>query len=460
MGLTKAQKEAKKLAKLAAEAEERKQLKREELQREVQAQERTRAELDRGWRALMLQIKEPEFRKDVEIMWRTFERAYDKKNHQIKHTMKLMNVADDQFQRTVASFCDTIDTMINKFLAELEEMSKENDRVTAELLKRGDDEATGLMKEHDTAETHLQLLLYHADRVADTQLWASRGEYLVKEDEERTKYTNDRENLRSFLENAYNNMWEEYKAVLKAYVTGTADNQKQVRKLRRKENMMADVIASQGKKIGNNDGVLRRLRTELAAYESGTKQAVFRDRRDRHRAACHRLKRTMLNGIDLDTFQLSILVKESDSAVDWLSDALKKGEKILSKAALCRKYETQREKVLPYGSDTPQSPTQNKANVRRQQSDDSLVANAVSTTCGLTRIWHIVAKAEMTKRALLRERQLLLSENKILEDKILQFRAHQMRPSATTCLCKKNSDKKLLVKPVAVEAKFEVSKFV
>ncbi|KAI8422161.1 hypothetical protein MSG28_006072 [Choristoneura fumiferana] len=460
MGLTKAQKEAKKLAKLAAEAEERKQVKRDELRREVQAQERTRDELDRSWRALMLKIKEPVFRKDIEIMWRTFERAIDKKNHQITYTMKLMDVADDQFQRTVASFCDTIDTMINKFQAELEDMSKENNRMTADLLKRGEDAAACIMKEHGNAETHLQLLLYHADRVADTQVWASRGEYLVKEDEERTKYFNDRENLRSFLENAYNNMWEDYKAVLKAYVTGTADNQKQVRKLRRKENMMADVIASQGKKIANSGGLLKRLRTELAAYESGTKQAVFRDRRDRHRAACQRLKMTMFDGVDLDTAQLSTLVKASDSAVDWLSDALKKGEKILSTAALCRKFATQREKVLPYGTETPHSTTQNTANLRRQQSDDSLVANAVSTTCGLTRMWQLVAKAEMTKRALLREKQLLQRENKLLQEKILELRDLQMGPSAKTCLCKKTSSQKVLPKPVAIEARFEVSKFV
>ncbi|KAI8436637.1 hypothetical protein MSG28_010135 [Choristoneura fumiferana] len=450
-------------AKLAAQAAERRRLKRAQLERELKAQSLKRDELDRNWRALMLQIKEPIFKQDIEIMWNSFERAYDKKDHQIAYTMLLMNIADDQFQRTVASFCDTIDTMIVKFLAELEELSKDNDRKTTDLLIRGQEAVAVIMKDHDIAETHLQLLLYHSHKVADTQVWAARGENLVKEDEERTKYSNERENLRSFLENDYNNMWEEYKAVLKAYVNGTAENQKQVRILRRKENMMADIIASQGRKIANSDGLLKRLRAELGAYESGTKQAVFRDRRDRNRAACHRLKMRMINGVKLDTSQLGILVKATDSTLEWLNAAHKKAEKILRMAAMCRKFEVQREKVLPYGSELPHLPVQNKTtkqNISKQNSDDPLVLNAISTTCGLTRMWQRVAKAEMTRRALFREKQLLLRENKIIEHKIMEIRDQPGEQSTKTCLCSKSDQKKLsTTTSISTEGILAVTKF-
>ncbi|XP_061715724.1 dynein regulatory complex subunit 2-like [Cydia pomonella] len=459
MGMTpeekKAKKEAKKQAKLAADAEKRRKMKNIELRREIASQLKNRDALDRQYRALMAKIKEPEFRKEMEVMWRTFERAYDKKDHQLSHIMNLMNVADDQFQRTVASFCDTIDTMINKFLTELEEMTTQNNLNTTNLLKSGEGEADDIMKDHNTAETHLQLLLYTGHKEADTQVWTKRGENLVKEDEERTKFANIRENLRSYLENNYNNMWDDYKSVLKAYVSETAENQKQVRKLRRKENTMADVIASQGKRIANSDGLLKRLRTELAAYESGTKQAVFRDRRDRHRAACQKLKQRMINGVNLDTNLLAVLVSASDSTLEWLSAAHKKGEKILRMAALCRKFETQREKVLPYGTEQPHSPTQT---VRKQHSDDSLVINAISTTCGMTRMWQRVAKAEMTKRALMRERELLLQENDMIEKKLKSLKRQNIEPKTGECLCSKNTQNKEVFHPNAVEGALEAVK--
>lgn len=470
MGLTKeekkAKKEAKKLEKLRQEIEARKQLKREELQREIAAQVLRRGDLDKSWRAMMLKIKEPVFRQDVEVMWHVFERAYDKKDHLISFTMKLMDVADDQFQRTVASFCDTIDRMINKFLSDLEEMSIENNRRTSELLKRSDDETSHIMADHTAAETHLQLLLYHAYNTSDTLAWTTRGENMVKADEERNKYADERENLRSFLENNYNAMWDEYKAVLRAYVLGTAENQKAVRKLRRKENLMADIIASQGKKIANSDGLLRRLRTELQAYESGTKQAVFRDRRNRHRDACYKLKNHMYNGVATDVKQLAILVKVSDDAVEWLEAAFKKVDKILRMAGLCRKYETRREKVLPFGSCMPHSPTQAKINIRRTQPDDSLVLLAISSTSGLTRLWHRISKAELAKRALYREKLLLEEENALILRRLEEFDEKKIAMDPQKCTCikpreERHSQQKLSTAPhpVAIDGVIEVSKF-
>ncbi|XP_064072834.1 dynein regulatory complex subunit 2-like [Vanessa tameamea] len=462
MGLSKeekkAKKEAKRLEKLKAENEARKALKREELEREIAAQARKRGELDKSWREMMLKIKEPIFKQDIEVLWHTFERAYDKKDYLIKYVMQLMDVADDQFQRTVASFCDTIDTMINKFLSELEELTKYNDIRTSQILKSGEDEASGIATDHNAAETHLQLLLFHGRTTADSMAWTTRGENLVKEDEERNKYANERENLRSFLENTYNSTWDEYKAVLKSYVVETAENQKQVRKLRRKENLMADIIASQAKKIANNDGLLKRLRSELAAYESGTKQAVFRDRRDRHRAAFFRLKKTLADGCAIDSNQMATLVRQSDSALEWLESAYKKGEKILRMAALCRKFETQREKVLPFGSNQPYSPTETKISLRQQHSNESLVVNAMSSTGGLTRLWQKISNAELSRRALVREKMFLEKENALIIQKIQEYQESNIIPESRKCPCDPGKTDPAS-HPVAIDGVLEVLKY-
>lgn len=455
----KAKKEAKRLEKLKAEAEERKRLKNEELKREMVAQARRRGALDKKWRDLMLKIKEPVFKQDIEVFWHSFDRTVDKKNHYINNIMKLINLADDQFQRTVASFCDTLDTMILNFLTGIENISEENDRRTAALLKMGETESNQIKSDHNAAETHLQLLIFHGHTTADTLAWTTRGENLVKEDEDRNKYASERENLRSHLENSYNTMWDDYKAILKNYVLKTAANQKAVRRLRRKENLMADIIASQAKKIADSDGLLRRLRNELAAYESGTKQAVFRDRRDRHRSACFCLKQTLFDGCKTDTKQMANLVKASDNTMEWLREAHKKGEKILRLAGLCRKFETQREKVLPFGLSIPHSPVQSKTNLRRLQSDDSLVMKAISTTCGLTRLWQKISKAELTRKALAREKALLERENALLLLQIEQQDSNQFQPETKKCICDKITKRTSMSKPVPIDGSMEMRKY-
>ncbi|CAG4969581.1 unnamed protein product [Parnassius apollo] len=455
----KAKKEAKKLKKLQAEAEAKRKIKHDELKREMAAQARRRGELDNKWREIMLKIKEPIFKQDIEVMWHTFERTYDKKNHLINHIMSLIDISNDQYQRTVSSFCDTIDTMIINFLSGIEKISKENDERMAELLKMGENDTVRIKTDHDAAETHLQLLIYHGHTTADSLVWTTRGENLVKEDEERTKYTSERDNLRSLLENSYNSMWEDYKAVLKNYVVDTAANQKEVRKLRHKENLMADIIASQAKKIADSDELLKRLHSELLAYESGSKQAVFRDRRDRHRAACFRLKKTLMDECEKDAKLMVDLVQASDSTTEWLKNAHKKGEKILRIAAICRKYETQREKVLPLGLTLPHSPTHSKTNLRKLQSDDSLVSKAISTTCGLTRLWQRIAHADLTRKALTREKTLLEEENALLILQIQERSENKFEPKSTQCLCNKPERQSTVSKPVPVDGVLEMSKY-
>lgn len=457
----KAKKEAKLREKLRAETELRKKVKRGELMRELAAQSLKKKQLDKAWRELMMKIKEPEFKQDIEILWHIFERAYDQKNHVINYTMKLSDVADDQFQRTVANFCVVIDKMVVNFLEDLDLLSKQNDKRTDDLLRAGEEEVAQIMKDHNAAETHLQLLIFHGHFTADTTAWTTRGEDLVRQDEDSTKYANERDTLRSFLEDSYNFVWDEYKFVLKNYIVGTADIQKEVRKLRFKENIMSDIIASQGKKIANSGGLLKRLRTELAAYEGGEKQAIFRNRRDRHRAACHKLKKRLINGCATDANQMAVLVKASDGAIEWLEYVAKKGEKILRLAALCRKFEGQREKVMPFGSNRPFSPTKGKSETRKfKKLEDPMVAEAISTTSGLTRLWQRISKAELTKRALEREKQLLEQENAYIMRKINEFQENKYGPGSQKCICIGTPVKKGAINPpTSIKGILEICKY-
>lgn len=459
----KAKKEAKKLEKLRLELEKKKQMRRDELKREIRAQAIKRADIEKFWRQMMFKIKVPVFKQDIEVMWHTFERTYDKKDHLITNIMKLIDAADDQFQRTIASFCETIDTMTNKFLQDLEIMSDGNRKRSEDLLKWGSGIQERLESDAKAAEFHLQLLLFHGYTKADMEAWNTRGDNMVKVDEDRSKYLDIREDLTSFLENNYNAIWDEYKAVLKTYVTSTADNQKQCRRLRRKENMMADIIASQAKKIAMSDGILKRLRSDLLSYESGTKQAVFRDRRDRHRAACVRLKNNFMSGCATDDKRLYVLVKSSDDAIDWLIAAHKKGEKILRLAALCRKYETRREKVLPFGTEIPEETTQAKTSTRRQTViEDPLATLAINSCAGLSRLWQRMAKAELTKRALLREKMMLERENAAIMGKLelIQQSGVQSAPSEPIdlkCIC--NDKPPPANPPVSVDGPNELKKY-
>ncbi|GBP61331.1 Dynein regulatory complex subunit 2 [Eumeta japonica] len=453
-------KEEKRLAALRKAQERERELKRKELKREVAAQALRRAELEKLWLDTVLKMKEPIIRQDMEVMWHSFERTCDKKDHLIKYLIYLTQIANDQYQRTVANFCETVDAVINKFLTDMERIAKENDKQVTELLERCEEDFNRVRSDHNAAETHLHLLLYHGHTTSDKKAWAARGVNFVKADEERNKFLDERDKLRSFLENIYSHTWDQYVATIKAYVSETSDIQKKVRQLRQKEATMADVIATQEKKIGSNSELIAKLRNELQLYESGTKQAEFRDNRDRHRNARDKIKSDLIDGCKTDAERLAQLVRVTDDTSDWLVKAQKKAKKVLSVAALCRRLETQREKIFLYTSDLTIAPAVSKDEVvvAQRSSNESLIANTTAATTGLARLWQRMSKAELSYRALIREKRVLTRDSMIIKLKLAESEDN-MEPEVQKCSDSSTSITRTIKRPLAVEGVFAMRKY-
>ncbi|XP_041978895.1 dynein regulatory complex subunit 2-like [Aricia agestis] len=443
-------KEEKELVRKQKELEARKEFKRKELKREIAAHARKKDEVDKGWVKMMLKIKEPFIRNDLEATWKTYDRALNKRDHQMRYLMKLMDAAENQMQYTVAYYSDVIDTMIRNFFTDIEKLTKENEMHINECITSGKGELNKIANDQKLAEDHLQLATFDAHTKADTLAWMTRGIHLVKQDEERNQYENERDSLRSLLENSYSNMWDDFKAVLKSYIVNTAETQKEARKLRQKDHVMAEIIGNQALQIKNSDETLKRLQSELSEYDSGTKQAVFRDRRDKYRNACQRLKKMLSDDCDLDDKQLGILVNESNDAIEWLEAGYKKGDKLLRLAAVCRKFETQREKILPFENAIPHDNESVKTH-----SENSLIKGALSYTSGLTRLWQKITNAELSKKALLHEKRQLEAENSFLIETIQKSEEMTLGFEQNACPCNERDGDP----PVAIEGDLELRKY-
>ena len=62
----------------------------------------------------------------------------------------------------------------------------------------------------------------------------------------------------------------------------------------------------------------------------------------------HDLKKKMIRFREEESKRLANLASNSKDCMDTLKEYVKMGEKILKTAELCRKLETEREKVLPF----------------------------------------------------------------------------------------------------------------
>lgn len=107
-----------------------------EVQRETEAYNAHQTALDEILQKYMMKKKGPVYTQDIEVMYRTFDRIYDKKNYSIRNHWDLKRTADEQHQRTIASFSEVRDGIIGDFLADLESMYKLNE-VKHEIVKQG-----------------------------------------------------------------------------------------------------------------------------------------------------------------------------------------------------------------------------------------------------------------------------------------------------------------------------------
>lgn len=420
--------------------EARQKRKREELQRELDAQMLCKSAVNKILEAVALEIKLHAYREQTLALRHTLDRACDKKDSLIHHLLYLRDVANFQYQRTLGSFCIKAHDIINFFLTDLEDMCKHNDLKTENMLQFAKNELAHYWKAHQNAETHLKLLFYTGHTAADTLAWNTRGYNMVIKDEDSSTYLEIRDRLTNFLEADYCSIWESYKATLRMYVTSTSDIQKQLLKLRKKEQMMAAIIAAQCKKLILRAQHIKRHQMELLSYETGEKQARFRERRRRYRDDCQRVKIKMNRGLEIDRKQINLLVEVSNTTVEYIENAKRKCEKILRLAAECRKYETEREKVLPYGLKTT---AESKILHARMSSEKDPLIVGTFATCPLIKLWQRVSSAELSKLALTREKIRLEREIAALESKLAERNYKEnVAPKVAKCECAQSEPSK------------------
>lgn len=82
--------------------------------------------------------------------------------------------------------------------------------------------------------------------------------------------------------------------------------------------------------------------------ECDERNSRVKKERDTIVAHYHSLKKTMQTTRDKEEKRLGDLTMNSKACMDTLTDYRKLGEKILKTAELCRKLETEKEKVLPF----------------------------------------------------------------------------------------------------------------
>ncbi|KAJ8919046.1 hypothetical protein NQ315_016952 [Exocentrus adspersus] len=405
----KALKAAKKAEKKRKLIEKKKQIKRDYLTREVHYGDLTIKKHEKEWRQKLIDIALPKMKEDLEFAWHNFERVIDCKDFTISLLMDELRDAEQQYLMNAKNHSEQIDKLMDLFRLQLEELYEDNEKQVARLIQFGEEQAQELKLSAVEDETYLKTMIYKLEIAWKEQKQNVRAEYFSKLEEEGTKYGQLIQKLKGILEKDLVDMWKRTYEFLQSYEEKTKLRKRQHDKLKVQDDSVQKLLVTQLEKLRRMSDCVTRLKSKYADSHKllGTKLKDIKHEHGYFTFVFNSLKTKLERDRAKDFDQLRFLTINYNAAIHYLEKLRKKGEHTLHAAAVCRKLETQEEKIMPF-----------------PVPEDSLkveMENQPEYLESLDLFWQRVAQVDASRYSINEEREFLKTENQILKTKLHQY---------------------------------------
>lgn len=147
------------------------------------------------------------------------------------------------------------------------------------------------------------------------------------------------------------NLWKEFQSVLNEYLQRTEEFHNEYVDLRQKDDEDTKIIRFHYVEVVRATDLIADLKFGLTAYRDENRIHVVELKRYKKLLLAKQIsqKLNMEQGMRKDKDNMRLMVVGSHAANTQLKGLMKKGEAILQIGSICRKLETEREKIMPFG---------------------------------------------------------------------------------------------------------------
>ncbi|KAL4655541.1 coiled-coil domain-containing protein 65 [Arapaima gigas] len=379
--------------------------------------------LTQQWRALLRKMRTEELRRDVDVLSQTFERVLDCKDSVIKCLMGDLEEAEQQSLRALHSNLQCMDQLLEVHRARLDSLEQQWNSELEELSKEFVSERDMIMSQHLADCTYLQDVSFAMEQYYKEVDNDAKQDFQSTRDDIKNRNIEEKHALRLHLEGAVEDLWRQFQQTLQAYNEATEDRQIAFETLRARDQSSAREIDTQMKKLQKMQDSVLALRAKLNSSQRENELAAqeLRAAREEVTLQVQQLKDQLSHVRAGERMLLSNLTMHSNAAAKKLQGVIRKGEKLLRISEMCRKLETEQEKVLPFyaTSLTAEEQSLGRANVMEAPSEE--LAKAMLDYTALNRFWQRYNKALLEKLSLEREQELLRQENNQLRLFLRQY---------------------------------------
>lgn len=190
-----------------------------------------------------------------------------------------------------------------------------------------------------------------------------------------------------------------------------------------KDERSSKEIEAQMKKIQRLQDSIIILKGKIMVHsrESEEQNQDIRDDKELVLVQLQKLKaqRTQARGVSQEN--LVRLTLESNATLKALRKTVDKGEKILKLAEICRKFETEEEKVLPFYSSVLTPEEQEEIEKTDPEEFNEELAKAIADYTGMENFWKRYNKVKLEQLSLQHRRTQLLKINEKLREMLRQY---------------------------------------
>ncbi|XP_065055423.1 dynein regulatory complex subunit 2-like [Rhopilema esculentum] len=381
------------------------------------------SKLQHQWRVIMREAKAHDLKKDIEILSQTFERIVDRKDAILKSLVKDSDEAEEQYQIALRSHIQNIDQLIDFQEKRLVTLETEFENELEHIKNEFDTEREKILKQHKAETDEIMDIMFAMEHEFEERENDAKQEFQSLRDEIKNKNLEEKHALRIQLEGQVEELWKQFQAALKNYNETTEERKVAFENLKIKDEKSAKEIELQMRKLHRIQEKISQIRSKMSqnAKECEERNKDLKEEREAIASKFHELKNQMNRFRDQQRSRLTKLTLQSNSALQELDKKKEKGDRILRQAEMCRKLETEEEKVLPFYASSLSPEEEKDVETAVEESTVEKLAEVMHEYRPLENFWKRMNKVLLDKMALDKEMQTLQNENQQLRSVLKQY---------------------------------------
>ncbi|XP_076247453.1 dynein regulatory complex subunit 2 [Calliopsis andreniformis] len=453
--------------------------KQKTLTREIELSALNTKRYRRLWREMLMRVKMPTIQRKIAITWQTLEHTLDLKDYSISLLMDSLQEAENQRRKANGAHTDAMYRSLKTHEARLQTIDKFFYRNMGRAFVDKTHEFENINYYRSRNEAILRKIALLVNRRSENAASIARSTAISKmifflppppprlfkntfnttlKNSLKEVYPpilnkgkvnafvddgqNERRLVATLLQKKLEDIWDDLRNIFFDYRKSTEKRRKIYETIRWKDEFDRQAIVRQGAHITYILEEIARFREKIRSYRIAATNELHHILRESN--FIHSKGRTgsvIMNdslGREKDEHRAMIMTKEYNSSVKYLNDSLIKAKRILVYMQICRKYETQDEKILPAVADCVTLERQSTVirdngddgpsidlvrNLQTLRSHSFFLARSLFTWIAedfgcLTNFWHRLGFVRLITAELRIERERLLKQTKILRNSV------------------------------------------